>query len=217
MRHYHTYKELLQNNALWAEKKTECNSAYFAQLAEYQAPPFLYIGCSDSRIPIDTLTQTEPGELFIHRNIANQISLTDMNFLSVLEFAVEELKVAHIIICGHTECGGIKGAYHNNLRGLKENWVTSIKDVIRQNQADLEALKEEGEKLDRLSELNVLAQVQNLFKVSLIERLIEAKEGYCPQIHAWVLQLKTGKIKELSLPLQEWKSKGIVPMAYQQQ
>jgi len=116
MRHYHSYDELIRNNARWAVEKTRKDHKYFEMLSEYQAPPFLYIGCSDSRVPIDTLTQTEPGELFIHRNIANQVILTDINLLSAVEYAIEVLQVRHIVVCGHYECGGIAGAYHSNLR-----------------------------------------------------------------------------------------------------
>jgi len=213
MRHYHQYDELIRNNARWAVEKLRKDPKYFETLSEYQKPPFFYIGCSDSRVPIDTYTQTEPGELFIHRNIANQVSLTDMNLLSGVEFAIEVLQVRHIVVCGHYECGGVKGAYKNDLTGLKENWTTSIKDIVRANRAELDAIGDEKARLDRLSELNVLSQVKNIFKISDLERLIEAG-GYYPKVHGWVLDLRSGLIKDLELPLDEWKREGVVPLNY---
>ena len=215
MRHHHHYDELIRNNARWAVEKLLHDPKYFDTLSEYQKPPFMYIGCSDSRVPIDTLTQTEPGELFIHRNIANQVSLTDMNLLSAVEFAVETLQVRHLVVCGHYECGGVIGAYRNDLRGLKENWTTPIKDIIRSHKADLDAIPDERGRLDRLTELNVLAQVKNIFKISDLERLIEAG-GYYPKVHGWVLDIRHGLIKDLALPLDEWKAEGVVPPNYQE-
>ena len=186
---------------------------YFETLSEYQKPPFMYIGCSDSRVPVDTFTQTDPGELFIHRNIANQVSQTDMNLLSALEFAIDTLQVRHIVVCGHYECGGVVGAYRNDLRGLKENWTTPIKDIIRAHKPELDAIPAEADRLDRLTELNVLAQVKNIFKISDLERLIEAG-GYYPRVHGWVLDLRLGLIKDMPLPLDEWKAEGVVPGNY---
>jgi len=214
MRHYHQYNELLQNNSQWVTEKLQRDPKYFEVLAEYQKPPFLYIGCSDSRVPIDTYTQTEPGEIFIHRNIANQIHQTDMNFLSVLEFAVEALQVQHIVVAGHYGCGGIQGAYQNSLRGLKESWTNPIKDVIRDHRAELDQYVDERDKLDRLAELNVVEQVKNLFKVPYLERLIEAG-GYYPRVHGWVLDIRTGLVKDLPLPLDQWKAEGVLPSLYQ--
>jgi len=218
MRHYHTYDELIRNNARWAVEKTRKDHKYFEILSEYQAPPFLYIGCSDSRVPIDTLTQTEPGELFIHRNIANQVILTDINLLSAVEYAIEVLQVRHIVVCGHYECGGIAGAYRNNLRGLKENWTSRIKDLSRIHREELDSLPDEKARLDRLTEFNVVDQVQNLFKISEIERLIEAglQGGYYPRLHGWVLDLRSGLIKDLELPLEHWKATGVIPANYQE-
>ncbi|MEI8095866.1 MAG: carbonic anhydrase [Spirochaetales bacterium] len=219
MRHYHTYDELIRNNTRWALDMLRRDTRYFETLAEYQKPPFLYIGCSDSRVPIDTLTQTEPGELFIHRNIANQVIRTDMNLLSAVEFAIETLQVRHIVVCGHYECGGVTGAYRDDLVGLKENWTSGIKDIVREHRAELDAIPNESDRLDRLTELNVLAQVQNLFKISGIERLIQAAgrepNSYYPRLHGWVLDIRSGLIKELDLPLEQWKAEGSVPANYQ--
>ncbi len=213
MRHYHHYDELIRNNTRWAVDKLKKDPKYFETLSEYQKPPFMYIGCSDSRVPIDTLTQTEPGELFIHRNIANQVSQTDMNLLAALEFAIDTLQVRHIIVCGHYECGGVTGAYRNDLRGLKENWTTPIKDIIRAHKHELDAIPDEKVRLDLLTELNVLAQVKNVFKISDLERLIEAG-GYYPKVHGWVLDIRTGLINDLPLPLEQWKYEGVVPVNY---
>ena len=215
MRHYHQYDELIRNNARWAVEKLRKDPKYFETLSEYQKPPFFYIGCSDSRVPIDTYTQTEPGELFIHRNIANQVSLTDMNLLSAVEFAIETLQVRHIVVCGHYECGGVIGAYRNDLRGLKENWTTPIKDIIRDHKAELDTIPDEHDRLDRLTELNVLNQVKNIFKISDLERLIEAN-GYYPKVHGWVLDIRLGLIKDLQLPLDAWKAEGVVPANYKE-
>jgi carbonic anhydrase len=214
MRQHHQYDELIRNNYRWAVEQLKTDPKYFQTLSEYQKPPFFYIGCSDSRVPIDTYTQTEPGELFIHRNIANQVSLTDMNLLSAVEFAIETLQVQHIVVCGHYECGGIIGAYRNDLRGLKENWTTPIKDIIRSNRDELDAIPNERDRLDRLTELNVLAQVKNIFKISDLERLIEAG-GYYPKVHGWVLDIRTGRINDLVLPLDQWKAEGVLPSTYQ--
>lgn len=213
MRYYHSYDELILNNLKWSADKIDRDPQYFNRLSEFQKPPFLFIGCSDSRLPIDTFTQTEPGELFIHRNIANQISLTDMNFLSVLEYAIEVLQVKHIIVAGHYKCGGIEGAFRNNLRGLKENWCTPIKDIISAHRNELAHLPTEDAQLDRLAELNVIHQVKNIFKISALERLIESG-GYYPTIHGWVLDIKHGTIKDLDLPIGKWKNEGVVPANY---
>lgn len=213
MRHYHSYTDLIRNNAQWAAAKLQVEPRFFTELSEYQKPPFMYIGCSDSRVPVDTFTQTQPGELFIHRNIANQVSMTDMNLLSAIEYAVETLEVKHIILSGHYECGGVTGAWQNNVRGLTENWTTPIKDIIRAHRAELDAMPDESARLDRLTELNVLAQVKNIFKISLIERLIEAG-GYYPRIHGWILDIRHGLIRDLPLPLEAWKAEGVVPAVY---
>lgn len=215
MRHYHNYDELIRNNARWAVEKLRQDPKYFESLAEYQKPPFFYIGCSDSRVPIDTYTQTEPGEIFIHRNIANQVIATDMNLLSAVEFATEALQVKHIVVCGHYQCGGILGAYKNDLRGLKENWTSPIRELIRTRRSELEAIPDEADRMDRLTEWNVLAQVKNIFSISDLVRLIEAG-GYYPKIHGWVLDIRSGLINDLPLPIAQWKVEGIVPENYRE-
>ena len=208
---YHSYSDLLKNNEEWAKKQLEKNPDFFENLARSQNPPFLYIGCSDSRMPLDTYTQTQPGEMFVHRNIGNQIFLTDMNMLSVLEYAIFQLEIKHIIICGHYECGGIYSAYTNQSTGLVENWVKPIKDIIYDNKDILENIPDLSDKLKKISELNVIKQVENLLKTSIMEKAIEADKKNQIHIYGWVLDLKKGIIMELKLPVKQWKNRGILP------
>jgi carbonic anhydrase len=207
----HQYHELLLNNRQWAHRLRESTPDFFDNLAKSQNPPFLYIGCSDSRMPLDTYTQTQPGEMFVHRNIANQISLTDMNVLSVFEYALFHLKIKHIIICGHHECGGIYSAYTNLASGLVENWLRPIKDILISNRDELDAIPVLSDKLNRISELNVIKQIETLLKTSILEKALENDPENEIHLHGWILELKKGTIKELALPLDEWKNKGLVP------
>jgi carbonic anhydrase len=205
------YEELVENNKKWAQHKQISMPEYFKKLSHSQNPPFLYIGCSDSRMPLDTFTQTEPGEMFVHRNIANQVSLTDINFLSVLEYAVNVLKVKHIIVCGHYRCGGVAAAYEGKVKGLVGNWTNPIRELVLDYHSELNGIEDLEQRLDRLSELNVIKQVENLYRTNIIQHaLIDCK--VCFKIHGWVLDLKTGLIKELELPIDQWKAKGLVPM-----
>jgi len=209
------YDELIKNNQIWANQKQQTMPEYFARLSHSQKPPFLYIGCSDSRMPLDTFTQTEPGELFVHRNIANQVSVTDINFLSVLDYAVNVLKVKHVIVCGHYRCGGVAAAYEGKVKGLVGNWINPIRELVLDYNAELNLIDEIEQRLDRLSELNVIKQVENLYKTSIVQHAL-AECNVCFQIHGWVLDLKTGLIKELELPLEQWKAKGLVPVGMAQ-
>jgi carbonic anhydrase len=203
------YKKLIKNNKAWAIEKNDTNPDYFTKIQLPQKPPFLYIGCSDSRMPLDTYTQTEPGQLFVHRNIANQVSLTDINFLSVLEYAVNVLKVKHIIVCGHYQCGGVEAAYSNIAEGLVGNWVNPIRDLVLKFDEELNTLKDRHLRLNRLSELNVMKQVENLYKTTIVQRALEANPDQF-QIHGWVLDLSTGLIIELDMPHERWLRKGLV-------
>lgn len=212
MMDYYDYPDLLSNNQKWVAECLAADPAYFRKLEEGQRPPFLYIGCSDSRKPLNTMTQARPGEVFIHRNIANQVSLTDMNLLSVLEFAVETLKVKHVIICGHYRCGGVEAAYRGQATGLVENWVTPIKDLALMHKDELQALPDDDARLNRLSELNVLAQVRNLCKTSIMHRAFQ-RGGY-PRLHGWIFAIGSGLIHEQRLPLDEWKTLGLLPPDY---
>ncbi|PKP53303.1 MAG: carbonic anhydrase [Bacteroidetes bacterium HGW-Bacteroidetes-1] len=195
----HDYQSLISSNKAWAKKKKLQDSEYFNKLSLKQTPQFLYIGCSDSRMPLDTFTATEPGELFVHRNIANQVSLTDINFLSVLDYAVNVLKVKHIIVCGHYGCGGVSAAYDGKSSGLVANWISPIRDLSIEHEAELNAIESEELRLNRLSELNVLRQVENIYKTHVIQRALE-KCHMDFQIHGWVLDLSTGHIIELEIP-----------------
>ncbi len=207
--HYHEYDDLIKNNRLWVDEKLAENPTYFKSLAQGQRPPFLFIGCSDSRMPLNSFTQTEPGELFIHRNVANQVSLTDMNLLAVLEYAVEALEVQHIVVCGHYYCGGVEAAYKGTATGVVENWVNPIRELYLLNRDEIDSLPSERERLNKLSELNVVAQVKNICTTSVMHRAF--KTGKFPEVHGWVLDIERGYIKDLEMPFKAWKDLGIMP------
>ncbi|MBK7291831.1 MAG: carbonic anhydrase [Chitinophagaceae bacterium] len=189
----HSYEKLLALNKKWANEKTTFDPQFFKDLQDVQTPEFLWIGCSDSRVPPNEITQTQPGEIFIHRNIANLVVNTDVNVLSVLEYAVHHLKVKHIIVCGHYGCGGIKAATTNhNLKQVLNMWLRNIKDIYRIHRDELDGIENEDNRVDRLVELNVQEQVMNLAKTSIIQRAW--KEGNKPHLHGWVYGLKDGVI-----------------------
>ncbi|MFT4735457.1 MAG: carbonic anhydrase [Algoriphagus sp.] len=189
-----TYNKLLQDNKEWAKAQNLIDPTFFNKMGRGQNPDFLWIGCADSRAPADRITNTSPGEIFVHRNVANLVVHTDINMLSVLQYAVEVLKVKHIMIVGHYGCGGVKAAMTNDNIGIINKWIRHIKDVIVDNSDELEALKEE-DKFDRLCELNAIEQAKNLIKTSIIQKSWATGDG--PHVHAWILELKTGLIKEL--------------------
>ena len=189
----HSYEKLLSLNKIWANEKTIVDPEFFKDLQHVQTPEFLWIGCSDSRVPPNEITQTQPGEIFIHRNIANLVVNTDVNVLSVLEYAVHHLKVKHIIVCGHYGCGGVKAATSNhNLKQVLNMWLRNIKDIYRIHRDELDAIESEESRVDRLVELNVQEQVMNLAKTSIVQRAW--KEGNGPDLHGWVYGLKDGVI-----------------------
>ena len=163
------YEKLLLQNKSWVTEKIDQDENYFIHLAELQKPEFLWIGCSDSRVPANEVTNTEPGEIFVHRNIANLVVNTDLNMLSVLKYAVEVLKVKHIIVCGHYGCGGVKAAFSNHSLGLIDKWLRNIKDVYRIHQDEINHIEGEEKKINRLVELNVQEQVMNLAKTSIVQ------------------------------------------------
>ncbi len=206
------YQELIANNSKWIEEKLASDPTYFERLSQGQNPPFLYLGCSDSRLPIDVMTKTEPGQIFIHRNVGNQVFLNDMNFLSVLEYAIQILKVQHVIICGHYGCGGVEAAYKGNASGLVENWVMNIRDVSMEYKKELDGISDINLRLNRLSELNVLRQLRQLCKTSIMHEVF--KSGTYPKLHGWVLDISHGKIIELAIPAEEWKTYGLLPESY---
>ena len=189
------YDKLLFENKAWAKEKQSTDPDYFARLSTIQTPKFLWIGCSDSRVPADRITGTEPGEIFVHRNIANLVVNTDINMLSVLQYAVEVLKVEHVIVCGHYGCGGVAAAMGNHHYGIINHWLKEIKDVYHTQRAEVDALPTPQERTDRLVELNVIAQVFNLSKTSIVQQAWKTEKR--PQLHGWVYGLTDGIIKEV--------------------
>ena len=189
------YEKLLSNNREWAGGVKSEDPGFFERLSHIQNPKFLWIGCSDSRVPADRITGTQPGEIFVHRNIANMVVHTDVNLLSVLDFAINHLKVKHVIVCGHYNCGGVKAAMSNHdFKYVLNMWLRKIKDVHRLHREELEAMPEE-KRFDRLVELNVVEQVHHLAKTSVIQRAW--KQENRPYLHGWVYSLKDGLIKPL--------------------
>jgi carbonic anhydrase len=204
------YEKLLQDNKDWAHAMQEEDPEFFDRLLHIQTPEFLWIGCSDSRVPADRITGTQPGEIFVHRNIANMVVHTDVNLLSVLDYAVTHLKVKHIIVCGHYGCGGVKAAMSNHdFKHVLNMWLRNIKDVYRLHREELEGIAEEEPRFDRLVELNVQEQVQHLAKTSVIQRAWKHEQR--PDIHGWVYGLKDGLIK----PVFEMKAGTAIDPLYQ--
>jgi carbonic anhydrase len=189
-----SYEALLQSNKEWAARKMADDPAFFDRLVHTQTPEFLWIGCSDSRVPPTEITQTAPGEIFIHRNVANIVVNTDVNVLSVLDFAVNHLKVKHIVVCGHYGCGGIRAAMSKvNFNQVLNMWLRNIKDIYRIHRAELEAIPVEEDRHNRLVELNVQEQVFNLAKTSIIQHAWKQEQR--PNLHGWVYALTDGLIK----------------------
>ena len=190
------FEKLLLENKAWAREKVQADPEYFKRLAKIQTPEFLWIGCSDSRVPANEITGTEPGEIFVHRNIANMVVHTDVNLLSVLDYAVTHLKVKHVIVCGHYGCGGIKAAMTNHdYKYVLNMWLRNIKDVYRLHSEYLESLENEDRKFDALVELNVREQVMHLAKTSIIQRAWKHEQR--PQLHGWVYGLVNGILKPI--------------------
>jgi len=190
----HSYEKLLLENKAWAAEKISDDPEYFERLSHLQAPEFLWIGCSDSRVPANEITGTQPGEIFVHRNVANLVVNTDVNLLAVLDFAVTHLQIKHVIVCGHYGCGGIKAAAtKTDYRPVLNMWLRNIKDVMRHHRHELENITDEENRLDRLVELNVQEQVYNLAKTTIIQRCWEKERR--PDLHGWVYGLKDGIIK----------------------
>ena len=188
------YEKLLIENKAWATEKVKADPEYFNRLAVLQTPEFLWIGCSDSRVPANEITGTQPGEIFVHRNVANMVVNTDVNLLSVLDYAVNHLKVKHVIVCGHYGCGGVKAALTNtDFKQVLNMWLRNIKDVYRLHRHELDAIADEAQKVDRLTELNVKEQLFNLAKTSIIQKAWKHEQR--PDLHGWVYGLKDGLIK----------------------
>jgi carbonic anhydrase len=189
-----SYEKLFLENKAWAKEKTDEDPDFFKRLVNIQTPEFLWIGCSDSRVPANEITGTQPGEIFVHRNVANLVINTDVNLLSVLDYAVNHLKVKHVIVCGHYGCGGVKAAITNHdFKAVLNMWLRNIKDVYRIHRAELDAISDNEKKTDRLVELNVQEQVFNLAKTSIIQRAWKNEKR--PDLHGWVYRLTDGIIK----------------------
>jgi len=193
----HTIQDLIDNNREWADKISEQDPDFFPTLAKQQAPDYLWIGCSDSRVPANEIVGLLPGELFVHRNVANMVVHTDMNLLSVLQYAVEVLQVKHVIVVGHYGCGGVRAAMDNKKLGLIDNWLLEIRDLYHQKQSMFKGLQSDDEKLDLLCELNVVRQVYNLSHTSIVQDAWS--RGQSLAIHGWIYGLDSGKVNNLNV------------------
>lgn len=194
-----SYEKLFTGNKKWIEEKLSIDPDYFNKLAAGQSPEFLWIGCSDSRVPANEITGTQPGEIFVHRNIANMVVHTDMNMLSVLDYAVNVLQVKHVIVCGHYGCGGVLAAMGNKQFGLIDNWLRHIKDVYRVHREELDAIEDETTRGRRFVELNVIEQVFDLCKTTIIQNSWATRQK--PEVHGWVYDLGNGIIKDLEVTI----------------
>lgn len=194
------YEEIFERNSAWVKEKLDLDSEYFNELSIGQSPEFLYIGCSDSRVSAERMMGLEPGDVFVHRNIANMVPNTDLNVHSVIEYAVAHLKVNHVVVCGHYYCGGVKAAMESADLGTLNPWLRNIRDIFRQYQDTLEAIQDEDARYKKLIELNVQEQCINVLKLSTVQHAIEER-GL--QVHGWVFDIKTGKIIDLNLDLEK--------------
>lgn len=189
-------KTLFENNLKWIEKNTQNDPEYFLKMSKQQNPRYLWIGCSDSRIPANEVVGLEPGELFVHRNVANLFLHTDFNGLSVLQYAVDVLKIQHVIVCGHYGCGGVAAAMKDNQLGIMDNWLTNIRDVYSQSFSELESIEDPSLRFNRLVELNVLQQVHNICHTTITQNAWG--RGQPLSIHGWIYELSTGKLRDLN-------------------
>ncbi len=188
-------EHLFKNNKEWAESITKEDPDFFTNLSKLQSPEYLWIGCSDSRVPSNQLLNLAPGEVFVHRNIANMVIHSDLNCLSVIQYAVEVLKVKHIIVCGHYGCGGIKASMENSDHGLIDNWLGHIKDVHRLHANELQSISDATDKLHRLCELNVIEQVSNICNTTIVKNAW--KNGASLSVHGWIYNIENGILKDI--------------------
>lgn len=195
------YTKILDNNKAWVESKISKDPDFFNKLADGQQPPLLWIGCADSRVPANEIIGAQPGEVFVHRNIANMVVHTDMNMLSVLDYAVNVLKVKDIIVCGHYGCGGVKTAMGNSSVGLIDNWLRHIKDAYRFNKEELDAIEDPHERCNRFVEINAREQVYNLAKTSIVQNAWA--NGQELHIHGWVYGVGSGLVNDLEVTLND--------------
>lgn len=191
------YNQLFENNKKWVSVNIDKDPEFLTKLSADQKPDYLYIGCSDSRVPANEIMGLAPGEVFVHRNVANVVANSDLNVISVINYAVEHLKVKHIIVCGHHNCGGVKAAMQPKDLGILNPWLRNIRDVFRLHKAELVAIEDENARYNRLIELNVTEQCKNVLKYACVQESIIAT-GY-PKVHGWVFELGTGNIKDLNI------------------
>ncbi|MDP2387109.1 MAG: carbonic anhydrase [Bacteroidota bacterium] len=191
-----SYRKLIDGNRRYALEKRYDDPEYFKKMSIGQTPEYLWIGCSDSRVPANEITGTQSGEVFVHRNIANLVIQTDFNALSVIAYAVDVLKVKHIIVCGHYGCGGVRAAMTSNTHGFVDNWLSNIKEVYNKHAAELDLIEDFDKRSDRLTELNVIEQVKNLSKSKVIQK---AWRDRSLLVHGWVYGLNSGLIKDLNV------------------
>ena len=192
-----SYARLIENNKTWVAEQLQLDPSFFENLSKGQTPEYLWIGCSDSRVPAESITGTDPGEMFVHRNIANMVVHSDMNMLSVLSYAVEVLKVKHVIVCGHYGCGGVMAAMKNQQFGLIDNWLRHIKDVYRYHHNELDAIEDETLRARRFVEVNVQEQVHDLGKTSIVQNAWKRNQPL--HLHGWVYDIHDGLINDLGV------------------
>ena len=192
-----SYARLIENNKTWVAEQLQLDPNFFENLSKGQTPEYLWIGCSDSRVPAESITGTDPGEMFVHRNIANMVVHSDMNMLSVLSYAVEVLKVKHVIVCGHYGCGGVMAAMKNQQFGLIDNWLRHIKDVYRYHHQELDAIEDETLRARRFVEVNVQEQVHDLGKTSIVQNAWKRNQPL--HLHGWVYDINDGLINDLGV------------------
>lgn len=203
------FPKLLERNRAWVAKKLAEDPRFFEKLAEGQRPPFLFFGCSDSRKSLNNMIGTEPGELFIHRNIANQVPVADPNVQAVLEYAILNLRVRHVVVGGHTRCGGVGAALAGLEEGAVGAWLKDLRELAAAHATELEPLPNLLERANRLSELNVTAQVRNVLLSPPYRKARE--EGFAPTVHGWMIDLASGYIREMALPEASWRAEGLLP------
>ncbi|HJQ10777.1 MAG TPA: carbonate dehydratase [Gemmatimonadaceae bacterium] len=192
-------KQLFDNNRAWAAKETRQDPEFFLRLSSQQAPQYLWIGCADSRVPANEIVGLAPGEMFVHRNIANVVVHADLNCLSVLQFAVDVLKVQHVIVCGHYGCGGVRAALRDDRLGLVDNWLRHVQDVMWKHQAELDRITTEDQKHHRLCELNVIEQVINVSQTTIVRDAWARQQPL--QVHGWIYDLRDGLLRDLEVSI----------------
>jgi carbonic anhydrase len=191
-----TPQQLLTANAAWSQERIAADADYFHRLVALQAPEFLWIGCSDSRVPANVITGLEPGEVFVHRNVANLVYPADLNCMTVLEFAVETLRVKHIIVCGHYGCGGVRAVLDGSQRGLAAHWLAPVHELYRAHHEELSGLADDEERMDRVCELNVIAQVKSVCESPIVKKA--RQQGNLPTVHGWIYRLTDGRLADLN-------------------